>query len=45
VALNAKTHLKPFALYPVHGFHGPVAFLAGNVFLYMSLVIEQDVFR
>jgi 5-methylthioribose kinase len=45
VTLDAKFHFKTDALEPVHGFYGPMAFLAGDFLSYMPLVVEKDVFR
>jgi len=45
VTLDAKFHFKTDALEPVHGFHIPVAFLAGEFFHDMPLVVEKYVLR
>jgi hypothetical protein len=45
VTLDAKFHFKTDAFEPVHGLHGPMAFLAGDFLSYMPLVVEKDVFR
>ena len=43
MAVNAESHLEAVTLEPVHGLHRTVAFLAGEVFPYVSLVIKQHV--
>jgi len=45
MTINTKSHLEAVTLEPVHGLHRTVAFLAGKIFSYMSLMIEQYVLR
>ena len=42
VTVDAKSHFKIDAFYPVHGFHFAVTFLAFDLAVYMALVIKQD---
>jgi hypothetical protein len=43
VAVHTKSHLEAVFLEPMHGFHGTVAFLAGNLLPYVPLMIGQYV--
>jgi hypothetical protein len=45
VTLDAKFHFKTDSFEPVHSFHIPVAFIAGEFFLDMPLVVEKYVLR
>ena len=45
VAINTESHLEAVAFEPVHFLHRTVAFLAGNFFPYVALMIEQYVLR
>ena len=41
MAIHTKSHLEAVTLEPMHGFHRPVALLAGNLLPYVPLMIEQ----
>jgi len=45
MAVHTEPHLEAMTLEPVHGLHRTVAFLAGNFFPYVALMIEQYVLR
>jgi hypothetical protein len=45
MAINAKSHLKAVFFEPVHGLHRTVAFLTGDLLLYVPLMVEQYVLR
>jgi len=45
MTVNTKSHLEAVTLESVHGLHRTVAFLAGKIFSYVSLMIEQYVLR
>ena len=45
MAVDAKSHFEPFALYPIHGLNFPVALDARDVLFNVPLVVEQNVFR
>jgi hypothetical protein len=40
MAIDAESHLEAMILESVHGLHRTVAFLAGNFFPYVTLMIE-----
>jgi hypothetical protein len=45
MTINTESHLEAVTLESVHSLHRTVAFLAGKIFSYMSLMIEQYVLR
>ena len=45
MAVHTESHLEAVAFEPVHFLHRTVAFLAGNFFPYVPLMIEQYVLR
>ena len=44
VAFDTKLHVKILSSNTVHGFDSPMAFLAGNLFSDVTLVVEENVF-
>lgn len=44
MAFQTHAHLPVFGRQAVQVFDRTVAFLAGDLFVYMALVVEQDVF-